>query len=515
MIYINRLFVLLGTGLALNFLILLKLVVIYHKKEPYNASKYILPERYHILDRNDEILAISVPFYSVYIDPSNIYNPDFILETLKKHLQQMDIETIKKKWEKTYNTNKRFIWIARHIDNPQVIEQLDLPDVHIVPDIKRTYPQGITAAHLTGMVDVDLNGLAGVEHFSDTRLKSGNIKLTIDARVQSILYKTLLEGMHEFSAKAAQGIIVNAETGDILAMVSLPTFDPTDRTTINSKNMFDRNTIGVYEFGSIMKTANLALGLKSGQFKLSTIVHVPPYLPFGRFKIKDIKNNSITSMSVLEGFIESSNKCNALMALAIGEEAQQENFRNLGFFDKFQLGIPIAHPLYPRTWSKGTLITSSYGYGIAVTSLHVARAFARMVTGKKIELRLFDSMPLPDYINDRIFSDDVVKEMHYALQATIKKAHVPGLFVAGKSGTANMRMGSRYIEKYNMTTFVGIFPILSTNPKHEGKGKYIIMISLENPTGSKTGGWITGGQISAPIVKRVIEQIGPILEVYP
>lgn len=511
---VSRLVMLLLFGILVNILIVARLISYYMKQDEKMVPSVPALCKLPIFDRNYTPIAFSTQLYSAYIDPSEIDDPEEVLNTLEKKIPELDITKIKKQW----SSDKRFIWLARYLDNPEVFENLGREDIFVIQDIKRVYPQNNTCAHIVGFVDVDQKGLSGVEYRHDKKLEKESVQLSLDTRLQNHLREALMWGMEEYSAKAANGMIINADTGEILAMVTLPDFNPNDRKTITKDNIFDRNTLGVYEFGSILKTTTLALALNSRQFRLKDQISIPVYLPYGKYKITDISRNHIGSMSVCDTLVYSSNKGMAIMALQVGQEKQQEMFRLLGYYDQIVLPIPTARSVIPRVWNKGTTITASYGYGFALTPLHVMRGFARLVTGKKVQLSLYKLQHKPVF--EEIFPEHMVNDMHYALRQVVlegsgRKAEVKGIFMGGKTGTANQLSGRHYVKGNNITTFIGCFPITSDRVEHIDKPKYIFMVSLQSPKASlKTAGYATGGQIAAPVAKILLEKIAPLLNIF-
>lgn len=513
----KRFAILLFFGFLIHALIISKLIYYYLSPLTYNSYNTQPKHKHQIIDRNNIVLASTNTLYSAYIDPTDS-DMQTVLAKLEHALPDLDLAKIISRWDQ----KTRFIWLERHIENPSTLEQLAIPGVHLIQDTKRIYPYSKSAAHLIGFTDCEHIGLAGLEYHFDQHLTTQPLQLTIDIRVQTIVHHLLQEGMEHFQANAANAILININTGEILAYVSLPSYDthnpvPNSDDTQEHSPLFDRNALGVYEFGSVLKVSNLAFALNSNKYNLSTSINIPAYIHYGRFKISDFGDNNPKNISLLNAFLRSSNKANALLALELGSQPQRAFLEQLGYFSPINLSFTIAKSLFPKKWSIGTTITSSFGYGIAISSLHLIQGFARLITGRKIELSLIKTND--NKIFDQFLPKHVSEQVQYALRQCVlvgyaKKAGVDKLFVGAKTGTANLLdKKGKYLEGKNRVTAIAGFPLLSTNELH--KEQFALVVCLENPKASKeTFGFATAGWIAAPIAKNIIEKIAPILGIY-
>lgn len=518
-------------GLTLNLLICAKLIHHYFNPTTLIFNDYTPTYKYSIMDRNGVSLVNTTTLYSAYLDPAYIDNLSQTLDKLAPFVPNLDFARIIAQ----YDPRSRFIWLARHVPNPEQLESLNLPYLNLISDPKRLYPYKQITAHLLGFTDSDQNGLSGLEYHLNDQLKRNAVRTTIDIKLQTIIFNTLKAGLEQFQAKAGNALLINIHTGEILAYVSLPSYDPSNRIISNQEYdpLFDRNALGVYEFGSVLKITNLAFALESGFYTLDDKVSIPAHLQYGRFKISDFQHHQARTLTVLETLLLSSNKGNALMALQIGSEKQKEFFEKLGYFDPLaDIPLVVAKTLKPKVWSKGTTITASYGHGIAMTGLHLLQGFARILTGKKIRLSLIKKDMCSNFESEKdykkennktnfeqILNQKTAREMQFAVRECVqngfaKKAGVNGLFVGGKTGTANLlNEKGKYVEKQNRVTILAAFPLLSSNHLH--KDQFALLVCVERPQASaQTFGFATAGWIAAPIAREIIKKIAPILGIF-
>ena len=466
--------------------------------------------RADVVDRNGEILATSITTSSLYANAQAILDP---VEAARKLMQVMP-DFDEQELVKRLTSGKRFIWIARHLTPNQKAQiiRLGIPGLDFMRDQRRVYLYGSLIAHVIGFVDVDGNGLAGLEKGLDERLRQedGAVQLALDLRLQHILHDELQQGIEEFSAIGGNGIIMDVRTGEILAMVSLPDFDPNRPDTLNKDHLFNRNTLGVYEMGSILKVVNTALALDSGIATLSSRFDATQPLKVGRFTITDFHPKN-SWLDVREIFIYSSNIGSARMALKAGAERQRAFMEKLGFLSPLSLELPeLGSPLYPTHWREANVITMSYGYSLSLSPLHLASAIAGIVNdGLRVPPTLLKREEPIKNIKRVIAPDTSAKMrelMHFVVEeGTGKKGAVAGIYVGGKTGTSNYRksVGRGYQKKDVRASFVGFFP---------EKPAYVVFITLECPKASKkTYGFNTAGWNAAPTGGRVIRRMAPLI----
>jgi cell division protein FtsI (penicillin-binding protein 3) len=335
------------------------------------------------------------------------------------------------------------------------------------------------------------------------------LKTSLDLRLQHILYDTLAQQIHEFQAFGGNGVMVDLKTGEILAMVSFPDFSPLEPIKPTDAGYFNRNMTGVYEFGSIMKIINTALLLENNKGTLRSVFDASHPLYIGRHRVTDFRGQN-RPLTVEEAFIHSSNIAHAKMAAFVGESLQKQFFKKMGFDQsiKTELGR-CAWPLFPKgKWALGRVMTAGYGYGFAVTPLHMAACLGTLATGVAKPLTF-----LADPVNagKTLLKKSTVKDIVYLLgQAVLngqaKKAAAYNCLVGAKTGTANVLVSGKYADKQNITSCVGIFPIDAP--------RYGIVISIDRAKPSaKTYGFATAGWMAAPVISRLVEQMAPLLGV--
>ncbi|MGL4824675.1 MAG: peptidoglycan D,D-transpeptidase FtsI family protein [Alphaproteobacteria bacterium] len=477
-------------------------------------KSFSLP-RNDFVDRKGQLLATSLKTFSLYADPKVILNISEATSQIRKLFPHLNAESLKQKLA----SPKRFVWIARHLTPGlyQKVLHLGVPGLYVIKDQKRVYPHGSLFSHVLGLTSVDHHGLSGLEKGMQPLLQQQDapVRLSVDVRLQHVMWEEIQAAIDAFQAKGGNGVLVKVKTGEVLAMVSLPDFDLNKPSQANVDAFFNRNTTGVYEFGSILKIHNTAMVLENGIANLNSHYDASCPLPVGRFLVTDFKGKN-RPLSVLEAFIFSSNIANAKMALHAGAQAQRAFFKKLGFFEPVKIELPeTGAPLVPsmQMWREPTVITASYGYGISVTSLHIAQSIAAILDGHKRPLTfslVTDPCNVPA---EQVVSEKTALAMRHLLRLAVlegqaKKAAVEGYAVGGKTGTANLKEKGRYRQKNNLTSFVGAFPI--DDPE------YILLVTLDRPQpNSSTYGYATAGWIAAPLGAKIIERCVSLLGLAP
>ena len=470
-------------------------------------SEKISSIRADIVDRNGVLLATSLPVSSVYADPTLIENKPFIARQLEEILNITGVEA-------KLNHKGRFVWIKRGITPDQHFEinALGSPGLEFQNETRRFYPQGRTAAHLVGYSSVDGKGLAGIERFyNDHLIKTEEpVVLSMDIRLQYALAQSLRKQMQSFKANAAMGGILDIQTGEILAAVSLPDFDPHHAGDATDDARFNRFANGVYEMGSTFKLFSTAAYLEKTGRPFSQTFDAREPMEEGRFTINDYHATKRV-LTVPEVFIHSSNIGAALMGRAIGTDKMRDMYGRLGLLSKVDADFPaLATPLIPSPWRDINTLTASYGHGIAVTPLHVLRAAAATVNGGIAPQLSFTKRESgADLIQERIFSPTTSYKMRQLLRLNVtdgsgQKADVPGYTVGGKTGTSEKATADGYDKGKLLSSFIGIFP--ADNPR------YAVLAILDEPKGKKeTFGYATGGWTAAPAIRDVIADMAAIL----
>lgn len=474
-----------------------------------NVSYY----RADLVDRNGEIMATDLQGASLYADARVIWDPAEAAQSLSVVVPGLDRASLTKKLA----TRHAFVWIKRNLTPRQqeAVRQLGIPGLHFRDEPRRVYPNGRTAAHALGYVSVDNHGLAGVERGAeelilDRRNHGGVVQLSLDLRVQHALQDELNGAMASFHAQAASGLVLDVNSGEVLALSSLPDFDPNEPSSAPQDGLFNRVTLGVFEMGSTLKTFTTAMALDAKKITLASQFDATAPIVRGRFTISDFhpENRVLTTGEV---FIHSSNIGTAKMAVEVGGVAQKAFLAKLGLLTPMASEIKeTGAPIVPKHWDELTTMTVGYGHGIAITPLHVAAGTAAMVNGGRlIKPTLIKRDGVAPFT--RVVSEETSAEMRELLrmavtQGTGTKADVPGYPVAGKTGTAEKASVNGYAAKKLLSSFVGVFPAK--------KPQYLVLIVLDEPQGSTaTAGYATGGWTAAPTAGKVIARIAPMLNV--
>jgi cell division protein FtsI (penicillin-binding protein 3) len=472
--------------------------------------------RADIVDRNGVLLATSLKTASLHADPKIILDPVGTASALVKIFPELTYgETLRK-----LQDQKRFVWIKRNLtpEEQKKILEIGDPGLGFDYDFRRFYPQGPLTSHMVGYSDVDGRGLAGIERSFNKILSTEDapITLTLDIRLQHILRREIKETMRNFTAKAAAGIIMDANTGEVMAAVSLPDFDPQSPTAKpNDPEMFNRVSLGVFEMGSLFKIFTTAALLEKTQTPMNkTYETLKPLQRYGR-KISDFHPEK-HNLSVPEIFMHSSNIGTALMAENIGTAGLQSFLRDLGLTKKEDFEInEVGTPILPNPWREINTLTISYGHGIAVTPLQVVTATSSILNGGLLVKPKLVKTPEP--INEaariRVVRKETSLKMRQLMRLVVTdgtggNSNVPGYMVGGKTGTADKNEGGRYVKNKRISSFLGVFPV--NDPK------YVILVMVDEPQGNKKShGYATAGWVAAPVVKKVISSMAPLLNMEP
>ena len=473
----------------------------------------IQSERADIVDRNGVVLATSVPVMSAFVNPRLLLEPQDAARKIVSALPELKYEELKEK----FDGDKSFVWIKRGLSPREhnLVNRLGIPGLEFQAEERRIYPQGTAAAHIVGYASVDNAGLAGVERYFDQQLQSGEtVQLSIDLRLQRMVEQELVRAVAKFSAIGATAIVMDATNGEILAMASLPTFDPNKAKTITNEALFNRATLGVYEQGSTFKIFNTAMALDSGKVTLASVFDATSPIKIDRFTIND-DHPQRRPLTVPEIFTYSSNIASAKMAVEVmGPEGQRAFFDKIGFLKPLTTQLTeLAAPLYPRHWMKINTMTIAFGHGISVTPLHLATGSAAVVNGGVLYQPTLVKRNAASDPGKRVIQAKTSVQMRQLLrlnvvQGTGKNADVPGYEVGGKTGTAEKPSRGGYRQKALISSFVGMFPM--------NEPKFVILVSLDEPKGiAETGGYATGGMVAAPSVKTIIENIAALYGILP
>jgi cell division protein FtsI (penicillin-binding protein 3) len=486
----------------------------------------IATARPDIVDRNGEVLATDVKTPSLFGEPRRLIDKDEAIELLTATLPDLDTAEVRER----LSSRKGFVWLKREITPQQQFEihKLGLPGIGFLRENKRVYPTGSEVAHVIGLVNIDNQGIAGMEKWLDNqgladlhragfatdRLQQP-VELSLDLRVEHALRDELLKAKDKFRAKAASGIVANVNTGEIVAMVSLPDFDPNNPKEAHDPDRINRLTTGVYEMGSTFKAFTLAMALDSGKYDLNSLWDDRSVLHYGKFTIHDdeLQRRFITMKEV---FTYSSNIGAARIALAQGVDAHKAFLRKMGQLDRLRTELPeSASPIVPKHWGDLNTITISFGHGIAVAPLQAVMGVSALANGGLLIPPTFMRRTEEEAraIAKRVIKPETSIKMRFLMRlnaevGTARKADVKGYYIGGKTGTAEKVVNGHYAKKKVLTAFTGIIP--ADNPKYQ------ILIMLDEPQPAKdTFGFITSGWNAVPTAGAVISRIGPLLGIEP
>ena len=480
-----------------------------------------------ITDRHGTTLATDIPVSSLYADPAKMIDLDEAIELLTGALPELKAADLRRKLS---NRKRRFVWIKREVSpaERELVHNMGIPGIGFRSETRRIYPMGNLAAHVLGAVDLDSHGIAGLEKFLDdqgalytaslaetTRAASLPAQTSIDLRVQHAVTDELRKAVAKFKAEAAAGIILDAFTGEVLAMASLPDFSPNNPADALKPDNVNRVTAGVFELGSVIKAVTFAMAFDAGTATLKSSYDARYPLVIGRARINDFRAKK-RILTVPEIFVYSSNIGTGRMALEVGEQAHQDFLRKMGLFDRLRTELPeAAKPLLPARWGKLVTVTASFGHGFAVQPLQGAMVTAALINGGKLipPTLLKRDEETANALATQVIKPSTSEKMRYLFrlnvaEGTAGKAEVPGFRVGGKTGTAEKVVNGRYSKTKLLTSFIGAFPM--DNPR------YVMLIAIDEPKPlPETFGFATSGWNAVPTTGNIVARIAPLLGVAP
>jgi cell division protein FtsI (penicillin-binding protein 3) len=490
------------------------------------AQDAIATARPDIVDRNGAVLATDVKSPSLFGEPRRIIDKDEAIELLTATLPDLDTVEVRER----LSSKKGFVWLKREITpkQQQEIHRLGIPGIGFLRENKRVYPTGNEVAHLIGLVNIDNQGIAGMERWLDnngladlhragfaTDRLQRPVELSIDLRVEHALRDELLKAKEKYKAKAASGLISNVRTGEIVAMVSLPDFDPNNPREAHDPDRINRLTTGVFEMGSTFKALTLAMALDSGKANLNTLFDARGALHYGKFAIHDTHPLG-RSISLSEVFTFSSNVGAARIALGQGVEAHKAFLKKLGQLDRLRTELPeSASPIVPKRWGELNTITIAFGHGLSVAPLQAVMGINAVINGGYLIPPTFMKRSEAEAraMAKKVVKTETSDKMRYLMRlnaeiGTAKKADVKGYYIGGKTGTSEKVVNGRYSKKQVLNSFTAILP--ADNPQFQ------VLVMLDEPKPLKeTFGFITSGWNAVPTGGSVIARIAPLLGVEP
>jgi cell division protein FtsI (penicillin-binding protein 3) len=485
----------------------------------------LLPPRGEITDRNGAPLARAFPAYALWFNPKAmgddgaplVHGPDDVARQLKAIFPDINEARMASRL-----ASGRAGYLRRRLLPEEANRVFGMGEIalEIPRETDRYYPQGTLAAHVLGYVVEDQGGKVGMEQVLDQRLsdpvtRAEPVALSIDVRVQGALEDELRRGMLETNAIGAAGVVLDVDTGEVMALASLPEFDPNTADASGAKNVFNRTTNGVYELGSTFKPLTVAAAIDAGVVRdLSKPWNAAPVEVAGR-TIRDLHSYG-SSMTVPLALIKSSNTVTARVGDQLGAERLRRTMIDLGMDRRPFIELPArGQPLFPKgKWSRVTNMTVSFGHGLAVTPLHLASSYAAMVNGgiwRPSTLMKLDPTEVPR--GRRVFKESTSSRMRQLLRmislyGTGKSADAPGYRVGGKTGSAEKAGRGGYNRTSIVSSFAAAFPMDAP--------RYVVVVVVDEPKGTVASSFQrTAAFTSAPVVGRLVPRIGPMLGVQP
>lgn len=500
--------------------------------EPY-LGEGIDGARADILDRNGRILATNLVTNSLYAELRYMVDGQHAAQELARIFPDLEEAPLA---ARLTNPNGRFVWIRTRLspEQAQAVHDIGEPGLMLGLRDMRLYPNGALAAHVLGgagfgqqgVTAAEIVGVAGIEHRADARLRDPELsdiplRLTLDIGVQAIVEEVLEGGITVLNARAGSAIIMDARTGEIVALASAPDFDPNDRPAPPLEGdpadapIFNRAVQGLYELGSVMKVFAVAQALDLGLVEPQTMVDTRGPLRVGRFAIEDFHDYG-PRLSVMDVVVRSSNIGTARLAQMIGPERQREFLRGFGFLEPLSLELAESIrvvPQAPQRWTELSAMTISYGHGLSITPVHLAAGYAALVNGG---MRVVPTLVRrPDALaGERLVTARTSETLRAMMRAVVVRgtaslAEVEGYAVGGKTGTADKpNPQGGYYEDRVVATFAGAFPM--TDPR------YVVVVTMDEP--SETSGTETrrtAGWTVVPVAAEMVRRIAPVLGLRP
>ncbi|MDX8438715.1 peptidoglycan D,D-transpeptidase FtsI family protein [Mesorhizobium australafricanum] len=482
----------------------------------------VTASRPDIVDRNGEVLATDIKTASLFAEPRRIVDADEAIEKLSTVLPEID-------YEQTYRKLKSgagFVWLQRQLTPKQQadIMSLGIPGLGFRTEKRRFYPSGETSSYVVGLTNIDNQGISGMEKYIDEQglsdLQASGlavardlkpVKLSIDLRVQHVVRDEIASGLERYRAMGAGAVVLNVKTGEVIAMASVPDFDPNNPYNAQDKDRLNRMSAGLYEMGSTFKSFTSAMALDSGKATMASRFDASHPIRVGHQAIHDFHGKNRV-LSLPEVFLYSSNIGSAREAEMVGIEGHREFLHRLGILDKMQTELPeVARPTEPKVWKQVNSFTIAFGHGVSTTPLQAAVGCAALMNGGYLIQPTFlvrseqDAMAMAK----KVVSEKTVEGMRYlyslnAEKGSARNARVPGYRVGGKTGTAEKVINGRYSKDLNFNTFVAAFPM--DDPQ------YLVFTIADAPHPEKPGmtdvAAANAGVIAGNIIRRSAAMLG-------
>ena len=494
----------------------------------------LISQRSNILDRNGNILATNLPTFALYARPQVMIRPQLAVKKLIKIFPDLNA----KKMLIDFTGQKTFLWVKDKLspEQRQAVHEIGEPGLMYGPREMRLYPNGRFASHVLGgtrfnnqsATNADMVGNAGVEatfnnYLSDRADEGKALQLSLDLSVQAAVENILGGSMNIMRAKGATSIVLDVITGEIITMVSLPDFDPNNRQiefagdNANNNPLFNRAVQGVYELGSTYKVFTVAKALDLGLVDPETEIDVFKKTNILGTEVRD-DHYKVPKLSVTDILTESSNVGTATLAAKIGKNNQISMLKDLGLFHPTEVELIEAKgitPLKPKKWIDSSTVTISYGYGLSMSPLHLAVAYATLINGGFKVTPTILKQDNKD-LGRRVISAETSNQLRKILRSVVQRGtatlgNVEGYEVGGKTGTANkQKVGARgYDNDRVVSTFVSFFPVKSP--------RYVLLVSFDEPSyrGGKEKNERSAGWTAVPVAAEIIKRIAPLLNLRP
>jgi cell division protein FtsI (penicillin-binding protein 3) len=503
----------------------------------YERVLEIAAHRGRILDRNGEVLAVSTPMETVWVNPRELSSA---MDRLPELAQVIGVDLGKLQTQILRHAERSFMYVKRQLtpEEGAVVKALRISGVNTQREYRRFYPMGEAAVHVLGFTGLDDEALEGIERTYDDWLRGepgarriikdlhGNVidagemirearpgndlTLSLDRRLQYIAYRELKTAVQANKAKSGSAVLLDVRTGEILAMVNQPSFNPNDRGSLRPNLARNRAVIDNFEPGSTMKPFAVSAALETGKFKPTTPIDTNPgYMRVDRFTIRDHKNYGLLDVT---GVIrKSSNVGVTKIAMVIGPERLWTLYDTVGFGKAPGTGFPGesgGRLLHYRDWSASDIATHAYGYGVSVTTLQLARAYAAIAHDGVLMPVSFLRVDQP-VVGQTVLSTEVARSVRTMMEEVVKrggtgtKAQVMGYRVAGKTGTAHKSQGGGYAEDKYVAVFAGMAP--ASNPR------LALVVMIDEPTGDS----YYGGQVAGPVFAAIMDEALRTMNVPP
>ena len=484
----------------------------------------VTASRPDIVDRNGEVLATDIKTASLFAEPRRIVDADEAIEKLSTVLPEID-------YEQTYRKLKSgagFVWLQRQLTPKQQadIMALGVPGLGFRTEKRRFYPSGETSSYVVGLTNIDNQGISGMEKYIDEQglsdLQASGlaipkdlkpVRLSIDLRVQHVVRDEIAAGLERYRAMGAGAVVLNIKTGEVMAMASVPDFDPNNPYNAQDKDRLNRMSAGLYEMGSTFKSFTSAMALDSGKATMNSRFDASHPIRVGHQAIHDFHGKNRV-LSLPEVFLYSSNIGSAREAELVGIEGHREFLHRLGILDRMQTELPeVARPTEPKVWKQVNSFTIAFGHGVSTTPLQAAVGCAALMQGFLIQPTfLVRSEEEAMAVAKRVVSDKTVEGMRYlytlnAEKGSARNARAPGYRVGGKTGTAEKVINGRYSKDLNFNTFVAAFPM--DDPQ------FLVFTIADAPHPEKPGMTDVAANNAGVIAGNIIRRSAAMLGVKP